>query len=51
MRAPKCKLCGAEHWGLCYVQPRAIRGAVATIEAKPKAKAKAAKAKAGKGKK
>lgn len=48
MRAPKCKLCGAEHWGLCYVQPRAIKAIAATIavakpKAKPKAKAKGKK--------
>lgn len=48
MRAPKCKLCGSEHWGLCYVQPRALKAmAAATPAAKPPAK----KAKARKGKK
>lgn len=22
MRAPKCKICGKEHWGPCFVRPK-----------------------------
>lgn len=54
MDAPKCKICGNRHWGVCY-QPApelkktiakvpAKRPAAAKKPAKPKAKPKAKKA-------
>lgn len=34
MRAPKCKICQTEHWGVCYTPVAEVKAAVAKVPAK-----------------
>lgn len=47
MRAPKCKVCGVEHWGVCYQPARSAppepQAAKPAAKKSPKPKARKAK--------
>lgn len=40
MRAPKCKICEKEHWGVCYTPPANLKEKIEAA-AKPTARAPA----------